>query len=147
MFAKWVGEDNRFGFSLDDNGGVEITEELYAELFNGQSNGKRIIKGDGGLPELIQPVLSQEDKIESIRSAVTSMLNAKAAEKNYDSIITAALRAGYPGPFHDEGVAYASWMDECWSACYQILAEYMEGTRPEPTAEDLISSLPSLNLP
>lgn len=75
--------------------------------------------------------------------AVQSMLNATAMKKGYDSIRSAALRAGYPGPFHAEGVEYAVWMDECWAECYRLMAEVKAGTRAVPTVEELLAEMPA----
>lgn len=79
--------------------------------------------------------------------SVQQHLDVKAKERNYDNIHSAALRASYPGPFHDEGVAYATWMDDCWLKCYQILAGVKSGTRAIPTEAELLSELPTLMLP
>ena len=74
-------------------------------------------------------------------------LDAAAKARRYDSIHTAALRAGYPGPFHDEGVAFASWMDQCNAIGYQIMAEIESGQRVAPTIDEYIAMLPDLVLP
>ncbi|MBS1169508.1 MAG: hypothetical protein H6R01_426 [Burkholderiaceae bacterium] len=52
MFAKWLEADGRFAFSIEDSGGVEITDDEHAALMEGQSTGKRIIRGDNGYPAL-----------------------------------------------------------------------------------------------
>lgn len=70
--------------------------------------------------------------------------DAKAKEKNYDNRITAALRAGYPGPYQSEGIAFAQWMDNCNSYTYQVLNEIKNGARPVITFEELIPELPNL---
>lgn len=75
--------------------------------------------------------------------AVDGLLNEGASRRGYDSIHTAALRAGYPGPFHDEGVAYATWMDTVYSTCYSILAQVKAGSQPPPaTTAALLGLLP-----
>lgn len=79
--------------------------------------------------------------------ALDDHLNAAARLRRYDSIHTAALRAGYPGPFHDEGVAYAVWMDACNATGYQLLAEIEAGTRAPLSVDDFIALLPALELP
>jgi hypothetical protein len=75
--------------------------------------------------------------------AVDGMLAEGAARRNYDSIHTAALRAGYPGPFHDEGVTYATWMDSVYSTCYTLLGKVRAGQMVCPaTTADLLGLLP-----
>lgn len=80
-------------------------------------------------------------------AAVDQLLDTEARKKNYDSIHTAALRAGYPGPFHEEGVAYATWMDTVYATCYSILKQVTDGITPQPTVQGLIDMLPKLVLP
>lgn len=80
---------------------------------------------------------------EQFLAAVDGLLNEGASRKRYDSIHSAAIRAGYPGPFHDEGVAYATWMDSVYSACYQLLAQVKAGAAPyPPTTAALLAQLP-----
>ena len=74
---------------------------------------------------------------------VQRTLDAVAQARGYDDIKSAALRAGYPGPFHDEGVEFAVWMDECWAECYRIMAEVKAGTRPMITLSELIEEMPA----
>ncbi|KQP39683.1 hypothetical protein [Pseudorhodoferax sp. Leaf274] len=88
-----------------------------------------------------------EQRIALLLRHVDAHLNAGAALRRYDSIITASLRAGYPGPFHDEGVVYATWMDATYARCYEILAQWEAGEIAEPTAAELLAMLPPLELP
>lgn len=76
------------------------------------------------------------------KDAVQKLLDTEAQKRDYDNIQSAALRAGYPGPFHGEGVRYASWMDACWAKCYEILAQVKAGERGLPTVDAVISEMP-----
>ncbi|RQO57034.1 hypothetical protein DBV14_09500 [Variovorax sp. KBW07] len=87
-----------------------------------------------------------EQREAALLAAVDEHLNAAARAKRYDSIGAAALRAGYPGPFHAEGLAFATWMDAVYAQCYQVLAQVQGGQIQEPTAEQLIAMLPVLTL-
>lgn len=93
------------------------------------------------------PAATVEQRIAALLRHVDARLNAGAATRRYDSIVTASLRAGYPGPFHDEGVAFATWMDATYARCYEILAQWKAGEIEEPTAAELIAMLPVLELP
>lgn len=93
------------------------------------------------------PPPTPEQIMVELESAVQSHLNNAARSRGYDDIKSAALRAGYPGPFHDEGVVYATWMDGCWAHCYQVLAAVQSGNRSIPTASELLAELPVLVLP
>lgn len=103
-------------------------------------------KNAGGEPN-VPPAPSLEDRAAVLLTGVDAHLNAAARAKRYDSIRAAALRAGYPGPFHDEGMAFATWMDSVYAKCYEVLAEVQAGDIEEPTLEQLIDMLPTLQLP
>jgi len=93
------------------------------------------------------PVPSKAEQIAANVAAIEAEMNRQAALRNYDNIKSAALRAGYPGPFHDEGVAYATWMDDCYAKAYEVLAEVEAGERPMPTPEEAVAMMPPLVLP
>ncbi|MBJ2155257.1 hypothetical protein [Variovorax sp. IB41] len=93
------------------------------------------------------PTPTLEERAAALLRAVDAHLNVAARARGYDSIITAALRAGYPGPFHDEGMAFAIWMDSVYAKCYELLAQVQAGEIAEPTAEQLIVMLPAPGLP
>ena len=57
MYAKWIEEDGRFAFELTDNGGIEISDEDHAVLFESRLDGKIIGKGPDGRPQLQDPRL------------------------------------------------------------------------------------------
>lgn len=118
---------------------VIVSDELYAALV-----GKQIEAGPDGQPrEAMPPAPSVEDLKRQLLQAVDGRLNAAANAKGYDSIVTAALRAGYPGPFHEEGVRFATWMDATYAHCYAVLAQVEAGARPIPTEAELMAELPS----
>lgn len=73
--------------------------------------------------------------------AMDALFNQTAQSKHYDNRITCALRAGYPGPFQAEGIAFAQWMDNCYTLAYQMLAEVQAGTRPMPANADQAMAL------
>ena len=84
---------------------------------------------------------------EEYTQAVTNFMDEKAQERKYDTIHTAALRAAYPGPFHDEGVAYAAWMDSVWISLYAKMGRVLRGEEPYPSIDEWLASLPVLVLP
>lgn len=85
--------------------------------------------------------------LEKYQKAHDAHLNAAAKARRYDSIQSAALRAAFPGPFHDEGVAFATWMDNCNAFGYQVMADIASGQRDPLSVEEYISLLPELVLP
>lgn len=57
MWAKWVEEDQRFGFSDSKNGGVKISDTFWRELMDAQRKGKVIGKDDTGFPVITEPAI------------------------------------------------------------------------------------------
>lgn len=55
MFAKWIEKDQRFAFSLTDNGGVEISDAEHHAFLDGISAGKIPSADKKGLPVLSDP--------------------------------------------------------------------------------------------
>lgn len=101
----------------------------------------------------VQPLNISEDqrkaiKIRRIEAALDAHFDSVAGQRRYRDRVTCTLRAGYPGPFQAEGQAFAGWMDTCNHLAYQIMAEVLAGTRPEPTnAEAFIALLPEMVWP
>jgi len=83
-----------------------------------------------------------------LTSAVQSMLDDKAKERNYDSILSLCSYATSPtAKFSDEGQAGVSWRDEVWAKGYAILADVESGERAIPTVDELLAELPSFVWP
>jgi hypothetical protein len=92
------------------------------------------------------PSLQQRAAV--LLAGVDAHLNAAAQAKGYDNILSAAIRAALPASaFHDEGVAFGTWMDAVYAQCYQIMAAVQAGETAEPTLEELLPMLPVLQLP
>ena len=85
--------------------------------------------------------------IDKYQRAHDAHLDSAAKARRYDSIQSAALRSAYSGPFHAEGVAYATWMDVCNAFGYQVMAEIAEGSRAPLSIDEYIALLPELVLP
>ena len=122
---------------------VEATDETWAQYHSGA----RLAVVAGVVVPWEQSPGGQEQILASLTQALQSHLDTEAQTKRYDNIKSAALRAGYPGPFHDEGVAAATWMDTCFALGYTILAEVQAQTRPMPTEAELIALLPPMVWP
>jgi len=123
---------------------VVVEDSLYDELW-----GKPIEVGPDGMPrELIAAPPTFDQRKAVLLAAVDAHLNAAAKAKGYDSIINAALRAALPAsPFHDEGIAFGTWMDAVYAKCYEVLAQVQANEIAEPDEAQLIAMLPALQLP
>lgn len=138
----WYPEHTKYPSLPDDV--VEVEDHVYAVLA-----GKVIEPGPDGLPreKMVQPPTFDERKA-ALLIAVDEHLNNAARAKGYDNIVTAALRAALPNSaFHDEGLAFGTWMDAVYAKCYEVLALVIAGEMTEPDKEQLIAMLPALNLP
>lgn len=80
-------------------------------------------------------------------SVLEAHYDSTAQAKRYDNRLTCALRAGYPGPYQKEALAFALWMDTCNVLAYKTLADVVAGLVNKPSAGELISSLPLMVWP
>lgn len=126
----WIGGEVKFIASPNDS--EQHGRDLYA----------RAIAGEFGTVEpYIAPALTLVD----FQHAHDKHINDVAIAHKYRDFATFAMRAGYPGPYQAEGITFATWMDQCNAAGYQILAEVQAGTRQAPaTIEEYIALLPAI---
>ena len=83
-----------------------------------------------------------------LTDAMQSYLDHTAQERGYDGILSLCSYATSANPrFGPEGQAGVSLRDAVWACGYQIIAEVQAGTRPVPTAEELVAALPSIVWP
>jgi len=96
----------------------------------------------------IVPYVAPPLTVQAITDTMTALFDAVAQSKNYDNRITCTMRAGYPGPFQAEGIAFATWMDTCNATAYVLLAEVKAGNMPMPeTLDAALSLLPPMIWP
>lgn len=82
---------------------------------------------------------------QELKAAVQAHLDTTVQTRNYNGILSCCSYASSTDQtFAAEGAAALSWRDAVWRHCYDILAAYEAGTRPLPTAEELIAELPAL---
>lgn len=86
------------------------------------------------------------NKIKKIKTRIELLMNSKAQEQGYDSILSACSYAGYPNDFQQEAIAFGTWRSSVWKYCYQELDKIQQGLRTEPTIEEFLLELPQLNL-
>jgi len=94
---------------------------------------------EGNTPEPYVP--PPVDMVAEITKAMDALFDVTAQSKHYDNRITCTLRAGYSGPFQQEGTAFASWMDAQNAKAYQMLADVQAGTMPMPSTVDAALAL------
>lgn len=129
---------------------VHLTVEEHTALFDGQSNGQRIVPGPGGKPVLEdRPPPSTAEILKTVTNALQDHLDATARAAGYDSITSAISYADEPAvlKFQQEGQAFRAWRSLFWAAANQIKAQVEAGTRSIPSMEAVIAELPKVSLP
>lgn len=96
-------------------------------------------------PSVVVP--TEADIILALTAALEEMYDCEARTRRYDNRFTCALRAGYPGPFQEEGLKFAQWMDSCNALGYQIMVDCQAGTRPIPTEDEFLRLMPAMAWP
>lgn len=98
-------------------------------------------------PAAPAPVATPAELQAQYTAALDGFIDMTALRRGYDSRITCALRAAYPGPYQAEGLAFAQWMDACYQQGTQALTEVLAGKRKAPTIDAFLKSLPSMEWP
>lgn len=93
------------------------------------------------------PVATPAELQAQYTAALDGFIDMTALRRGYDSRITCALRAAYPGPYQAEGLAFAQWMDTCYQQGTQALTEVLAGKRKAPTIDAFLKSLPPMEWP
>ena len=96
--------------------------------------------------EPADPGLNVADKQNELVNAVQQHLDDTARTRGYDSILSLCsyVNSGN-ATFAAEAQAGMDWRDAVWAHCNQVLADVQAGTRPIPTAVELILELPEIN--
>lgn len=120
---------------------VEITDEVWQNLLEQQSQGKLITSNKKGYPIAVDyPAPTGEALIAICQNATTNLLNTVSNEWGYDSILSAVSYSAANNPqFKADANALSDWRDAVWTKAYQVL-----GTTPLPNNVELfLSMLPS----
>lgn len=100
-------------------GYIEITEELYHTLLDGQAAGKRIVTGMDGLPELAEPPARSLDERKT--AAVAQLWsNYKQHQQKYVDPEDLTLAVVCAAKGSAKGAAVQAWVLALWAAYYQV---------------------------
>lgn len=92
--------------------------------------------------------MSAEEIVAAVTVAVQQRLDDFARTHNYDGILSACTYATSTVPkFAAEGQYAVTMRDQTWATCYQIMGEVLQGLRPMPTVDLVMSELPTLEWP
>lgn len=82
------------------------------------------------------------------QSAIQSLIDGTAQERNYDSGNSCVSYVGDPNATYDgEATAFRDWRSSVWTYAYGELAKVQAGTRAQPTVEAFLAELPALTWP
>jgi len=86
--------------------------------------------------------------VDSIQTAIQSMMDKEAQSVGYDSLLSVCTYATSPNvKFQAEGQYFVARRDDIWTYCYTELAKVEAGTRAMPTVDEFLLELPALSLP
>lgn len=129
--------------------GVEITDELHAELLEAQSAGKVITADEDGNPIAVDPPPpTREQSITILRAAVQAHLDDAARQYGYlgiDDAVTYADESTVP-QYEVEGKALRTWRSQVRQAAKAVFDAWHDGD-PAPTPEQVLAVLPAFEAP
>lgn len=100
-------------------GYVEITQQLYRNLLDGQATGKRIVTGADGLPELADPPALSLDERKAAAGAQLWSNYKQHQQKHVDAEdLTLAVVCAAKGSA--KGAAVQAWVLSLWATYYQV---------------------------
>jgi hypothetical protein len=98
--------------------------------------------------ELIPLAPPEPPSVPDYVTAVQGLLDDKARERMYDNILSACTYATSTNPkFQAEGQACVEWRDLVWAKCYELMGQVEGGTLPQPTVNELLDMLPTMEWP
>lgn len=82
------------------------------------------------------------------RRAIQTMVDGEAQSKRYDNGASLASYAASTVPtWAAEANAFIAWRDQVWAYAYTELDKVQNGEREQPSVEDFLSELPSMEWP
>lgn len=79
--------------------------------------------------------------------ALSAHLDAVAQSRNWQDRVFLMARAGFPGPWQADAIAFGLWADDCNQIGYRMLVDYQAGSIPQPTIDAMIAALPPMVWP
>lgn len=130
--------------------------DLMADIHKAQDGVQLfwVMDEDGGFSAPLPPSidlskLTDQQIIMTFEKVIGNLLDAKAQERNYDSIMSACTYIDSTVPqFAAEAQAIKVWRDQVWKYCYETLAQVQVAhSKAMPSLEEFIESLPPFAWP
>lgn len=89
----------------------------------------------------------------TLEAAIDDYIDSVAAAKGYgkvyrDGATEACMKyASFTNKYQAEAITFGNWIVAVWDVVYQVQADVLANLRPVPTAEQLISELPTMVWP
>lgn len=140
--VQWYGSQGEIEYS-DGRPNEQITEYAQFQPILDEWEKQKAIENAPPPPP------TQDQRIERLLSQVQSRLDVFAGTRGYDSILSAVSYVDSTNTaFSLEGKYCAELRDATWATTYQIIADVLNGSRPEPgSIDDIESELPTMQWP
>jgi hypothetical protein len=86
-----------------------------------------------------------DDRVDSYIQAMCDHQDSIARDRMYDNRMTCALRASYDGPYNNEGMAFAIWMDKFNYIGYRLIDRMKSGEMEWVCKSEFLDMLPKFN--
>lgn len=118
---------------------IEISEETWRSLVNGQSQGKTLSSDKKGNPILVDPPLPTKDQtIAALSKAIQSSLDTSATTWGYDSILSGCSYANSTNnQYAADATVLISWRDSVWEWANNKFKSVTPGTTPDEFMQDI----------
>lgn len=116
---------------------IEITPEQHADML-AHPGARRWV--DGAVVEYAPP--AEPPTLDTCRLAVQAMLDAKAGERQYDSVASAVSYVTSTNPaWQAEALALRDWRDAVWVFVFSALAAVQAEKRVAPSVTGLLAEI------
>lgn len=130
---------------LEPVGLVPFTATVNADTDHGVEIWEKGLAGEyGPIADYVPPLPTIGD----YRTAIQSLIDAKAQEKDYDSGATLASYVNSTIPqWASEATAFVAWRDQVWAYALAELDRVQKAERDQPSVDDFLAELPAFEWP
>lgn len=128
------------------NGFKPIKQAVYPNNVTQMQEVKEVITESERAYEISYEVVqkSLDDLEKAFKVLVQGILDTKAKEHGYDSIVSACSYAGYDNEFRSEGEKFGVWRAHIWQWGYALLADIKAGRKAIPSSlEEALAGMPT----
>lgn len=90
-------------------------------------------------------LIKKSSIVEEFKARVQEILDSKARELGYDSMVSAVSYAGFKNSFQAEALKLGKWRSEVWAWGNELLNTYKDA-KEEPLLEELLLGMPKASV-